>query len=298
MNYYAINTAILNAQDIPKSVIRDRDFYEYLLDNGVAYYYCRYLSKEKNVLDEHIIAAANTLRTTFLNTLRSIYVVTKKNRLEFLLFKSYKYYDEIIDNDIDIFVRETDFEKFIDLLTKEGFFCRRDEKLKVHCTKYGFCKIEPRVRGSLRGRILISEKTIWQNKELVNIDGMKIFRTPKEIDLYYQLLNVLYNPNYLKLYTQLLYLNINRQRLYSLTSDERLIEDLKFIEKNLIESENNKSFPKFVDPMKFIIWWYQRILTTSDISLNKKFTLMVNFFLIRYSYAFFHTLAFKRQWQY
>lgn len=297
MDYKIINTAILTSRDVPKSVTRDDKFYNYLLNNSVAYYYCAHLSKEKSIMDKKIIAAGNILNSKFIKTLKIINKICKKNKMKFLLFKTYKYFPEAVDNDIDLFIKKKDFYNFMKVLEKEAFKCFENEPLKGICLRENFCKIEPRVHSSSRGQIFLNEKKIWENVEPVNVGGMKVFKTTKEIDLFHLLLSILYNPNYLKLYLLLLYKNCQTENLYLLSSDKKINEDLKFLLKNVItENVKRKRFPLFMGNINFTIWWYKRILSNARISLFSRLRLIVSFFYVKYSYLFFNRLVFKHPW--
>lgn len=297
MDYKTINTAILTSRDVPKSVVRDNKFYNYLLSNNVAYYYCSHLSKEKNIMDKKIIAAGNILDNKYIKTLKIINKLCKKNKMKFLLFKTYKYFSEAVDNDIDLFIREKDFDNFIKALEKEGFTCIVNESLKAICLKEGYCKIEPRVDSSIRGIFFLNEKKIWEKIELVNVDGMKIFKATKEIDLLYLLLSILYNPNYLKLYLLLLLKNSDRKKIYKLCLDRKINEDLKFLMRNLItRNVENKRFPLFIGNSSFIFWWCKRILPISKLPPLSKVKLIVFFFYSKYLFLFFNRLVFEHEW--
>ena len=296
MHHKIINTAILFSKDIPTSISKDSKFYDYLLDNGVAYYYSAYLSKEKSIVDKKIIVAGNILNDKYMRTLEVINKICIEENIKFLLFKSYKYFHEVVDNDIDLFVQKKDFHNFIKAFEKEGFTCIEDENLKWECSKKSFCKIEPRVNSSFRRRLFLNEDKIWEKAEPLNINGMKIFKTTKEIDLFHLLLSILYTPSYLKLYLFKLFKESNIKKLYKLNLDEEINQDIKYLLKNLVENAEEKCLPSFLGNINFTRWWFKRIFLSSDISLFKKFTLILFFFYSKYSYIYFNRLVFKHPW--
>lgn len=297
MNYRIINTAILNFRDVPKSITKDNAFYNYLLDNSVAYYYSKYISKDKTAMDKKIIAAGNILNSKYIKTLKTINRICREKKIRFLLFKTYKYFPEAVDNDIDLFIKEKDFNNFINAFEKEGFRCFINENLKAICLKKGFCKIEPRVNYSIRGLVFLNEEKIWEKWEPVNIDIMKILKTTKEIELLYLLLSILYNPNYLKLYLLLLFKAINRKKLYKLCLNKEIKEDLKFLLRKFITKNiENKRFPLFIEDGSFIFWWCKRILPISELTLLSKLKLIAFFFYSKYLFIFFNRLVFKHEW--
>lgn len=295
MNYKIINCAILASRDVPKSINRNDEFYDYLLSNSVAYYYSTCLSKNKNIIEKKIITAGDSLCRKYIQTLKLINKICRKNKIKFLLFKTYKYVPEAVDNDIDLIIKEGDFYNFTQAFKKEGFRCFKEEHLKIECLKEGFCKIEPRVNLSIRGRVLLDEKRIWQRQQEVIIDGMRIMKTTKEIDLFYLLLSILYTPNYLKLYHLLIY-NIDLGKLNQISLDKEISEDLKFLLRNLTKNFENKRFPLFLENISFLVWWYKRIFLSSDIILFKRFSLIASFFYFKYLYIIFNKLVFKHTW--
>ena len=205
MNYKSVNAAILTFQDVPQSVSKDSKFYDYLLDNNVAYYYSVYLSKEKTDMGKKVIAAGNILNDRFLKTVVLIDKISRENNIKFMLFKTYKYIPEIVDGDIDLFIQEKDFYNFLRALEKEGFHCFENEHLKAFCAKDGYSHVEPRVDASFHDIVVLNEKKIWQKVEHVRVNDIKVLNATKEIDLFYLLLTILYGPKYLKLYLLLLY---------------------------------------------------------------------------------------------
>jgi len=297
MNYKVINNAILNSRDLPKSFPRDEEFYDYLLANNVAFYYSMYLSKEKSIMDKKIIEVGKNLNKKFFNTLKLIIKICKDKKIKFLLFKTYKYIPEAVDNDIDLFVKKKDFYSFMKALEKENFSCIENEPLKGICKKEGFCIIEPRVTLSFRGVTILDEKKIWKKTEIVNIAEIGVLKASLEVDLLHLLLSILYNPNYLKLYLLLLYKKCDKNRLLLLCLDKRIQQDLNFVLNHLITKNiEEKRLPLFMGNIEFSNWWYRRILPISDLSLYKKLRHVFCFFYIKYLYLFLNKLAFQHQW--
>lgn len=297
MNYTGINTAILKSRDIPKSIPRDNKFYSYLLNNNVAYYYCQHLSKEKNAMEKRIIKAGEILNSKFFRTVELIDKVCKEKKIKFLLFKTYKYFSEIVDGDIDLFIKEQDFYSFIKVLEDKGFKCFENEHLKAVLRKEGFCNIEPRVSASFHGQVFLNEKKIWEKIEEVRVDRIKVFKATKEIDLFYLLLEVLYRPSYLKLYLLLLFKNSNIKKLYTLSLEKHLNQDLKFLLSKFITSNvENKSFPLFIGDIDFTIWWFKRIFPNTYFPLLVRLKHILFFFYSKYAYVFFNQLVFRHEW--
>lgn len=297
MDYESINTAILNSRDVPESLTHDKKFYDYLLDNNVAYYYCKYLSKKKTPMDEKIISAGEILNNKFVKTLKLLNKITKENNIKYLLFKTYKYIPEIVDGDIDIFIQKKNFHKFLEIFKKNGFRYFENEIEKAICEKEGYCKIEPRVNAAFHEIVIIDEQKIWNNKEQIKINGLEILKVSKEIDLLYLLFSILYGPNYLKLYLLLVYKKNNVDKLYKLITDRKIEQDLKLIIRDLISDNiESKRLPLFLGNITFILWWYKRILFNPKLAPYTKLKHILFFFYSKYSYILFNKLVFKHHW--
>lgn len=297
MNYKLINNAILNGTDITKSVIKDDDFYNYLLGNNVAYYYARYLSKDRSVMDKKIITAGSSLNNKFLKTLKLINKVCQQNKINFLFFKTYKYFEEIVDGDIDMLVKEEDFYAFLKILQKKGFECFENEKLKAVCTKEGYCNIEPRVNAAVHGVRVLNNEVFWDRAVGVDIKGEKVLTTSREIDLLYLLLSILYRPDYLKMYLLLVYKSTDIKKIYNLIEDNKFKSDLTYIIDNLLKGDiTEKRFPLFPSDVSFTIWWFKRILPNSQMVLTERFKNIIFFFYSKYQSIIFNKLVFRHRW--
>lgn len=297
MDYKSINTAILTSQDVPESIPRDDKFYDYLLDNNVAYYYCKYLSKEKTSMDKRIIKEGEIFNNKFFKTLKFVNKVSKEKNIKFLLFKTYKYIPEIVDGDIDIFVQKRDFYRFLKALENEGFICFENEHLKGFCKKDEYCNIEPRVNAAFHEEVLLNEKNIWEKVERVNVDEIEVLKVTKEIDLFYLLLEVLYRPSYVKLYLFLLCKDNNTTKLYQLSSEKNIHQDLKFLLRSFITGNvESKRFPLFMGDINFMIWWHKRIFSHPQLTLFVKVKHVLFFFYAKYGYFFFNKLVFRHYW--
>lgn len=296
MNYKIINQSILSTHDVPEFFSKEEKFYDYLLSNNVAYYYSKVLSKENTSTEKKIIAAGDKLNEKYIKTLKLIEKIGKDNEIKILLFKTYKYFSEVVDGDIDLFLRKKDFHLFLKALEEEGFKCWEHEKLKAVCYKKDFCNIEPRVSASFHGIVVLNESQAWEKVEEVTINGIKILKTTKEVDLFYLLLNNLYGPNYLRLYLLLLYKQCDLKKLFALSSAE-YIKDLQFLINSLItnDKENNR-FPLFLGNINYISWWLKRILPNDKLTMLIKLKLILFFLYSKYLFIFFDKLVFRHQW--
>jgi len=297
MDYKSINGAILKGRDLPKSFIKNKKFYEYILNNNIAYYYSSELSEKKTLLDKKIMSVGNSLNNKYYKTLKLLNKISKEHKIKFLLFKTYKYIPEVVDNDIDLFVREKDFYRFMNALEKEGFNCWENEHLKGICTREEFCNIEPRVNSEFHELIILKEQRIWYSEEKVSINGMTVFKVIKEIDLLHLILSILYNPNYLKLYVYILLKSVKIENIQDLIEDKKIKQDVVFLlEKIITKDIENKKFPVFINNIDFIFWWSRRIFPNLKLTSSIKIKHLVFFFYMKYSYVFLNKLVFKHQW--
>lgn len=297
MDYKTINNAILKGCDIPKNITKDSKFYNYLLGNNIAFRYAQNLSKNKNEMDKKIINAGQVFDNKFLITLKIVNKVCRQNKVKFLLFKSYKYFGEVVDGDIDILIKEKDFYIFMGALEQEGFRCIENEKLKAVCIKEGYCNIEPRVDASVHGVKVLNNKVIWDNAVQVNIKDEKVPTAAKEVDLLYLLLSILYRPDYLKLYLLLVYQSADIKKMNNLIRDSQIRSDLAYVIKNLMTGDITvKRFPLFPSNISFVIWWFKRMLPNSQVSISDRIKNILFFFYSKYSFYFLNRLVFSHRW--
>lgn len=297
MNYKSVNTAILNGLDIPKSLIKDKDFYNYLLGNNIAYYYASKLSSHKTSMDQKIITAGNRFNGKYFKTLKLINKICKKNKIRFLLFKTYKYIPEAVDNDIDLLVKESDFHHFMEILEKTGFDCIENEPLKGICKKNGFCTIEPRINSSFHGIPILDERKLWNKIESVNIKGIIVFKPIKEVEVAHLMLSLLYNPNYLRLYLLIVFKSCNLGKLNNLNLEKKVKDDLKLVINNVASDKKyNERFPIFISDVSFVLWWYNRMFSNPKMTFGVKIKHVIYFFYLKYSYILFNKLIFMHKW--
>lgn len=297
MDYKIINEAVLSGKDVPEYFDKNNKFYDYLLGNNIAYYYSSRLSQKETAYEKKIKEAGKILNGKFIETLKVIERLCRENKIKFLLFKTYKYIPEAVDNDIDLLIKKSDFYRFMEALRKEGFNCIENEPLKGICQRQGYCKVEPRVDSSFHGFTVLEEKELWKNAEQVKVGQKQIYKTTKEVDLLHQLLSILYNPNYLKLYLLLLYKKADKEKLFKLTKDNRINKDLQFIISRLLKSDlKDKKYPLFLNNRDFAGWWFRRIMLNSGLTLYVKIKHILYFFYLKYSYLFFNKLIFRHQW--
>lgn len=244
--YHKINSAILEWRDISKDIIKDKKFYNYLLNNRVASYYSKNLSKQSNEIEKNIIKAGEERNSIFYKTLEELDRVCKKNNIEYLLYKTYKYFDEVIWGDIDIIVKDADFDRFLQVFSDEWWNCIEDEKRKWKCEKDGLIVIEPHVNISWNGNIFFESIQLWKNYEEVTIKWNNYLKTSNMFESLSIYLKIMYEPEYLDLYDYLV-LRLNETEI---NRYERILEwfNYKFVcnlYKNINKIKADTMFPYF-----------------------------------------------------
>lgn len=292
-----INQVIISPSDIPSSISKCPEFYEYLIDNDVAYYYSKCLSRRKTTTERKLLKRGEKFDEKYQRTLKLLSDVCNRHKIEFLLFKTHKYIPEVVAGDIDIIVRSKDFYKFLDAFSKLGFNCEEDEVLKGFCKKTGFCKIEPRVNLSAHNIIFMDEDEIWKYTETTRIGEIVVQKTTKELDLLSLLLDILYGPNYLKLYLYVVLRQVDKAKILAICPTSNIRRDLEFMLEKISAIDSSKtSFPYFLDNLSFIRFYVRRVAFRKELRLVDKVKHPVFFFYIKYKHRFMGRLHFKHEW--
>lgn len=294
MNYSIINSSIIKKKEI--NLIKNKDFYKYLQNNSVAFFYSKDISKHKNDTEKNIIKRGSILNEKYYKSLFFLCDTLDKNNIEFALYKTNKYVSEVVDGDVDFFIHKKDFSKLFKIFTQEGFNCVEDEPLKGKCIKEGFCILEPHVNISWREILVLSEEKIWQNTEEINIKGKKIKKVTKEIDVLAVLLSTFYEPDYIKLYDFINFLDMDKHKLMQLCSSthkEKIDSIFKMLtNKNTI----NKKFPVFLPNNLYLNWWLKDIFLKTGFTIRFKLFHITCFFFWKYRYKFTNQLPFAHLW--
>jgi len=289
MNYSLINRSVISGNDLVGESAKKWDLYKYLLGNGVAYYYCKKLSFVRNDFEADIVRVGEEFNKKYIRTLRLIDKMCKRAKIKYLLFKTYKYVDEVVDGDVDIIVRGRDFAEFMRLFEGEGFDCEETEPLKGLCIKKGYCKLEPRVDISFYGSVYVDEEQMWVGKERVNVDGVSVWKVAKELDVLYFLLNVLYGPNYLKLYSYLLLVGLDLgSAVEYLKSEKTKGEVVRYYLKLVADVDYDVRFPVFVGNWDYLVFWVRSVRAVKALMF---------FFYCKYQYVLFGNLVFQHDWR-
>jgi hypothetical protein len=243
MNYKEINKAILNNQDIAEKLVeKDEAFYKYLFNNKVAYYYSKYLSTNKTEMERRIIKRGDELNEKYYKTVKLLKKICCTYNIGFLLFKTHKYIPEVVDGDIDIFVKEKDFKKFFDVFRNEGFTCVEDEPGKGKCMKDGFLLIEPHVDISWRNIVVLESECLWTKDIVIDIQGSHINSASLDIELYVIICELLFSPEYLDLLTIKKMFIFDTKSLVSEGKFGELIKKVYLLRNNIIKTNNKAPF--------------------------------------------------------
>jgi hypothetical protein len=291
MNYSEINQAILEGRDInPAKVKKNGEFYRYLLNNRIAYYYAKELSKTPNDSEQALIRESDAINEKYLRTLRHLVSLCKRNGFEFLLYKTWKVVPEVNDGDIDIIVKREDFLKMLEAYKDEGFYAVEDEPGKGKCEKEGYSVVEPHISVSWRGGEAVNEKEIWDLAPVpVAINGMEIRLAPNNIELLALFAKVLYEPAYLDLYSMIAISHFlqDTPAKSALERHPELKQIHRYIE-NLVWNRNIKA-PVFLPASLYLSLWSGLL---KHVGL-KTFSLhIVYFFYWKYRYLFMNILPF------
>src|SRR5690349_15376161 len=125
--FAAINKAILEGTDVPASTVKDEAFYEYLLNNKVAFYYASELSAKRTPAEEKMLQKGREVHAKYIKSLQIITEICQAKGFDYMLYKTYKYIPEVVDGDIDLLVRAEDFEPFLQAFAARGFATEEDE---------------------------------------------------------------------------------------------------------------------------------------------------------------------------
>lgn len=272
-------------------------FYEYLLENDIGYYYSLCLSQKPTEMEKRILKKGEEFNKRYQRTLALLCDTCNQHKIEFLLFKTHKYIPEVVVGDIDIIIKSRDFHKFLDVFGKLGFNCEEDEVLKGSCQKEGFCKIEPRTNLSAHDIVFTREDEVWKHAETIRIGNRDVQKTTKELDLAALLLDILYGPNYLKLYLYVVLQQTDKAKILAACPAPGIKQDLEFLLGKISAIDPAKaSFPYFLDNLSFIRFYIGRIMFGNRMSPIKKVKHLVFFFYIKYKYLFTGNLHFKHEW--
>lgn len=300
MNYKEINLAILENRDVDNKLVKKNErFYKYLSNNKVAYYYSKYLSKDQTEKEKWIIQRGEELNNKYIETLTFLEDICSINNIRFLLYKTHKYIPEVVDGDIDVFVKKEDFYKFMQVLEKEGFKCVEDEPGKGKCEKDNFLVIEPHINISWRQGEYTKEAFIWENTRKIKEDiFLQVEAASAEIELISLIGKVYFEPQYLDLYSRKTIRYFFEQDTINIQS---ILKNINFGEafEYLVLKERSinikKKAPFFMDPIHYLYYWWEQCRKNKN---WKYFLLHIVYYVYwNFRYSLIDKLPFSHNWK-
>jgi hypothetical protein len=279
--YQEINSAIIDWRDISDKIEKDSLFYNYLLNNRVASYYCKSLSKRSNDIEKSIVKAWDERNELFYKTIAELDRVCKENSIDYLLYKTHKYFDEVIWGDVDIIVKENDFDLFLKIFQKEWWDCEEDEKRKWKCEKEGYIVIEPHVNISWNWNTFFESKFLWEWSKVISINGSEYQKTNEIFESLSIYLKIIYEPEYLDLYDYLVLLK-NKVAIVKFQTilkwhNQKLVNTL---DEKINSIENSNFFPYFFSSVFIFkcnlinfkkVWYFNRRMFIHNFYWNLRY---------------------------
>lgn len=289
MNRPAINHALLAGVDVNSGdVVRDDKFYAYLLNNKVAHYYATQLSKQKTQRDIELAQSFDVYEEKFVKTLSLVDRICKKQGIEYLLYKTYRFVPEVVDGDIDLIVRKSDFQKFLDAFEDIGFDCIEDEPGKGKCEKDGYNVVEPHVNVSWRGGGYLKEDFLWSNTIDVKVGGLDVKNVSLEVEVVAIAAKILFEPAYLDIYSLKLLQycyeqNVDRNHMLEATMRPDMLEEvLRYCESFLNRDIIRTKMPAFLPPGMFFRLWTRNCIQSKDYKIYLLHSLFYVYWRVRY----------------
>jgi len=201
MNYHEINTAIAEGRDIDTLLVKkNKRFYDYLLNNKVAYYYASELSTHPNATEQAIIKQGDAFNAAYIKTVAYVKAVCEEENIPFLLFKTHRYIPAAVDGDIDLLVKRDDFQRFLQAFRDRDFDAIEDEPEKGKCTKEGYISIEPHVNISWRDNVFFAGDKAWEDATEVVYGDVSIPCCSPLVELLAAAGELYFSPEYIDLF--------------------------------------------------------------------------------------------------
>lgn len=296
MNYSFINKSILFDKEIEVKNVEETTLYRYLINNSVAFFFYKNIRKNRGNLDSAIEEKVGIFQERYYRTLRLLYEISSKKNFDFILFKTYKHIPEVVDGDIDIFIKKEDFDNWVAALEKLGFNTEMVGQNKVECTKETYNKVEPRVSLEFNEFVVFDESKVWTYYENKEVGDLPLKITTLEFDVVYHLLNLFLGPNYFKLYAFKLYLLSDKKKLEIVVEEVKDFKVRGFIKRFInttLESKRvaRRKFPITPSLSNYLKWWAFYYLKLPDIKFIKKIKNLLFYFylkiMLRFNKAYF-----------
>lgn len=289
--YFKLNKSILRKRISPKNI--SRSDYIYLLRNGVGQ---QLLEKLSSTLSDKIRGIDKLKSEKYIKTIELIARLCKEEKIDFIVFKTHKYYGEIPTGDLDLIVKKKDIKKIVSKLKKNGFLVINESEFKYECTKEGYSKIEPRYEVEFHSIKPFDTSKVWKNSITKYYKNIKFKVTDIHFETAYNIMVAFYGPRYINLYQAKLYQKASTEGMASYLKSTRDIEDLRKIKDDLLKEGNfNNKFPIFLSDILYLKLWVERVLLSNQFAIFDKAKHIIFFFYIKYKYLFFDRLEFDHK---
>lgn len=280
MNYFEINTAILEGRDVDESKVeKNESFYKYLLNNRVAYYYSKVLSKRSTDIEKQIIKTGNAYNKKYLKTVKLLDGVCGENNIEYMIFKTHRYIEEPVDGDIDVLVKEQDFDRFLKVFDELGFDTEVDEPGKGKASKSGYTDIEPHINISWRTNKFVEGNELWAYKRTIHEGDIKTFSVAPIIDLVSAAGELYYSPEYMDLHRlKTVYVLKNPIEKINDNDLQNIAASYVNLSRHISKLYLGRNLPYFVNTFALISKVYKKVDTLQLIEIAIKNT----YWLLRY----------------
>lgn len=299
-DYQKINSFFLDSNtkiELEEIDFSDSKIQKYLFNNRLTYPFLKKLEKQ-NLLSKtsaEKLDKANQVNQRYLKSLYKVYQICQQNQIDFLLYKTHRFIDGVVDGDIDLIVKPEDFDKFLEVFAKQGFDCIEDEPRKGKCTKPGFLVIEPHIGVSWRGQQYLDQEFLWQDTVEISYQFQNQKFAVKNVS--YQLeavaifYNVFFEPNYLDLRSLL------NLKLFQTKTDFKKLPIQAPIKKYIIslvqDSSLKKSFfPIFAPVFLFLSQWSKAFFVDKKVSLKIYILHIIFYFYWRLRYSLIQVLPY------
>jgi hypothetical protein len=312
MNYYQkinnlfIKNSDLKIENLNSKNLSEIDFssqknHKYLFNNRLVY---PFLINLENVgplsnQNKELLEKGKQKNKQYLKSLYKVYQLCKKNKIEFLLYKTHRFIPGVVDGDIDLIVKKEDFDKFLEVFRAEGFDCIEDEPRKGKCEKEGFLVIEPHIGISWRGQQYIDEKILWGktfeiNYQLENID-FKVKNVSFEIETIAIFYNIFFEPNYLDLRS---YLNLKYFQTKIDFNNLPIEKEIQKYIQNLLQEGflEKKFFPLFAPFYLFLSQWTKVFFIKKKVSFKIYLLHIIFYCYWRLRYKLIQVLPYTHSW--
>lgn len=288
----------MNINNLLKEQIPEKNFLKQASNNRVLYYYLKNINKKgaKKILrngEKRINKLKKTL--VFINK------IFKKNKLKFLVVKTYKFIS-YVTFDVDLLVKPKDFEKTKQVLRKNG--CKIEKHpgkqtfKQANCRKKGFLNIDLHTGFSWQGVTYLDDKLLWKNPQKVRMQGVLTNIPNATVEFLLNAAHVLSERRFITILDYLFFVQslkkTNLKLMLSQTKKHYWDTSFKRLLRIIKQLSYNSKFPYFL-PTSFVInIFWERFRKTGYFP---KFDFAYYFFtMLRYYLSGKKRMPFYRDW--